>query len=221
MKSLPTWTKMVFTNSQLSCFEAPSNDTFNLIHRDPVLDNEAYKFKSELLKRGSLASRHSKTNPSCRSINENIMDMSVHDSVCESTTVSSKNDQGFYASISKNSNDLLTKMGSNVYAGKINEDDYILPTKTNFQYPSPIDADNTTPSIYSNCLNGAQHPVNDWSCEQVEQWLIVNDLSIYADKFIENLIDGEKLVDLDTAKLKVSPVYIHQKSTCKSNNNSC
>ena len=38
--------------------QAPNYDTFNSIDRNPILDNEPSKFKSGLIKRGSLASRH-------------------------------------------------------------------------------------------------------------------------------------------------------------------
>jgi hypothetical protein len=172
-----------------------------LIHRTPVLDNEAWKFRSELLKRGSLASRHSKTNTgSSRALSE-LPD--ADDQTDEPTnSLSSRNDEDFYG---HKINKITTNIELNYKGTKINEDDefYSISPKTNYLINNYPTNSNGTQSIYSNSLNGCVQPVEEWSCEQVEQWLIVNDLSMYANTFAENSIDGSQLIDLDTAKLKV------------------
>ena len=52
------------------------------------------------------------------------------------------------------------------------------------------------------CVSFAQ-PVEEWSCESVAQWLAINDLAVYIDAFLDREIDGEKLIAMDTSKLKV------------------
>ena len=47
-------------------------------------------------------------------------------------------------------------------------------------------------------------PLEEWSCESVAQWLAINDLSEHIESFLENRIDGEKLQNIDSNKLKVS-----------------
>lgn len=47
-------------------------------------------------------------------------------------------------------------------------------------------------------------PLEEWSCESVAQWLAINDLSEHIENFLENRIDGEKLQNLDSNRLKVS-----------------
>jgi hypothetical protein len=37
----------------------------------------------------------------------------------------------------------------------------------------------------------------------VAKWLAINDLAIYIDSFLDKTIDGEKLLNIDSAKLKV------------------
>ena len=52
------------------------------------------------------------------------------------------------------------------------------------------------------CVSFAQ-PVEEWSCESVAQWLAINDLAVYIDAFLDREIDGDKLIAMDTSKLKV------------------
>lgn len=52
------------------------------------------------------------------------------------------------------------------------------------------------------CVSFAQ-PVDEWSCESVAQWLAINDLAAYIDSFLDKSINGEKLIGMDTSKLKV------------------
>ena len=44
----------------------------------------------------------------------------------------------------------------------------------------------------------------EWSCDSVAKWLAINDLAVYIDSFLDKTIDGEKLLNIDSAKLKVS-----------------
>lgn len=52
-------------------------------------------------------------------------------------------------------------------------------------------------------------PIDEWSCESVAQWLAINDLSIYIDNFLEKSIDGEKMLNLDSTKLKVTKLLFN------------
>ena len=45
--------------------------------------------------------------------------------------------------------------------------------------------------------------LDEWSSESVAHWLAINDLSIYIESFLENDIDGQKLINIDSTKLKV------------------
>lgn len=60
------------------------------------------------------------------------------------------------------------------------------------------------------CVSFAQ-PVDEWSCESVAQWLAINDLAAYIDSFLDKSINGEKLIAMDTSKLKVR-IISHSKS---------
>ena len=53
-----------------------------------------------------------------------------------------------------------------------------------------------------------QQAIEEWSCESVARWLSINDMSAYIETFLEKGIDGEKLVGLDSTKLKVNSVSI-------------
>ena len=52
-------------------------------------------------------------------------------------------------------------------------------------------------------ITNFSQPIEEWSCDSVAQWLAINDLSDYIDSFLDKEIDGEKLLDIDSAKLKV------------------
>lgn len=58
-------------------------------------------------------------------------------------------------------------------------------------------------SQQENLMNFTE-PMEEWSCESVAQWLAINDLSEYIESFLESRIDGEKLQNIDSNKLKVS-----------------
>jgi hypothetical protein len=49
--------------------------------------------------------------------------------------------------------------------------------------------------------------VSEWSPAVVAQWLAVNNLGIYMAVFLDNKIDGETLLELDTSQLKVSRYF--------------
>lgn len=53
------------------------------------------------------------------------------------------------------------------------------------------------------CVSSFTQPVDEWSCESVAQWLAINDLAAYIDSFLDKSINGEKLIAMDTSKLKV------------------
>ena len=57
----------------------PSYDTFNLIDRNPILDNEASKFKSVLIKRGSLATRNLPTQQPTRDLFDLVNDLNQYE----------------------------------------------------------------------------------------------------------------------------------------------
>lgn len=45
-------------------------------------------------------------------------------------------------------------------------------------------------------------PIEEWSADLVAQWLAINDLAPYIESFLSKLIDGEKLLSMDSSKLK-------------------
>ena len=54
-------------------------------------------------------------------------------------------------------------------------------------------------------------PPDEWSCETVAQWLAINDLSDHIQSFLEKEIDGEKLLNMDSTKLKVNKILFNLK----------
>jgi hypothetical protein len=67
---------------------------------------------------------------------------------------------------------------------------------------NPSSLINSSPNKHLNNFVSFTQPPQEWTTETVSQWLAINNLSIYIDSFAERMIDGEKLLSLDTAKLK-------------------
>ena len=78
----------------------------------------------------------------------------------------------------------------------------IQTTSGNFHYNREqiSSAQLLSPPVIPSSFN---QPIEEWDCDQVAQWLTINDMSLYMDSFLEKEIDGEKLIALDNAKLKV------------------
>ena len=145
---------------------------FNQINSiTPILDNEPSKFKSSLIKRGSLATRQLPqlliNNESLSTESDMMMALGneEHSNKCHatSTLVSSTTTTSSYIS-------------GNYYNGSVQQDNVISFTQ----------------------------PIEEWSSESVAQWLAINDLATYTDSFLDKSIDGEKFLNLDSAKLKVT-----------------
>jgi hypothetical protein len=193
-----TTTTAIDTNIDNVIEMAPTYETFNSLDRNPILDNAASKFKSVLIKRGSLASRQLPNQPT-RDLFDIVNDLknneneqnSVHDDSLEKNNqhdVDENNFEGFNSG-------LLAYRQQN--------------TSNNLVFsPNNI---NSSPQMYhqqqqkynSYVVNSFTSPIEDWTGDQVAQWLVINDMSMYADGFLKNSIDGEKLVGLDNSKLKV------------------
>lgn len=62
---------------------------------------------------------------------------------------------------------------------------------------------NSSSVVARQCVSFAQ-PVDEWSCESVAQWLAINDMAAYIDVFLDKAVNGEKLLSMDTSKLKVT-----------------
>ena len=185
---------------------APSYDTFNLIDRNPILDNEASKFKSVLLKRGSLATRHL-PNQQSRDLLDIVNDLSNNtnnNNVIMPNSENNSSDDSLEANV--NSNNINEAEGSTYNSGLFayrqqNTSNNLVFSPSNLN-TSPQHQSQQHQPKYSYVVNSFTSPIEDWSCEQVAQWLIINDMSVYADGFVKNSIDGEKLVGLDNSKLK-------------------
>lgn len=230
---------------------APSYDTFNLIDRNPILDNEASKFKSSLVKRSSLGTRHlPNSNRDTTTVTSIIDDTTPTTTTTESTSsfVNSVSTNGNSHAISEpttlsfthsivtnaymnnnnnNNNQEIDDSDSNEdlinYEASVNSAALLgayrqqntsqnlvfspdnLNTQSSPQFQQQYHQQTQIPRfsyIGGNIANSYTSPIEDWSCEQVAQWLAINDMAIYSEAFLEKSIDGEKLVSLDNSKLK-------------------
>ena len=145
---------------------------FNQINRiTPILDNEPSKFKSSLIKRGSLATRQL---PQLLANNESL---------------SAESDMMMVISNEEHSN-------SNKYATST----LVSSATTTSSY---ISGNYYNASVQQDNVISFTQPIEEWSSESVAQWLAINDLAMYTDSFLDKAIDGEKFLNLDSAKLKV------------------
>jgi hypothetical protein len=251
-------------------FDCYSMVSFNSINRPtPVLDNEPSKFKSSLIKRGSLASRHlpNHSNTSNRTDSTNtqnrVEDFSnLDDHSCEngnlvynSTEIIQNTSrfkqfyqqQAIYQDVYKaattghqnsankgysySSPVLLNSNMTNIQQSKnniIGSNNNINNNKNNVSNNSMVNLPttstntiNSSNSSINNLLNyqyqqrqqaqqqqphqsisSFNQPIEEWTCDVVAQWLAIIDLSAYIDAFVDKSIDGEKLILLDTSKLK-------------------
>lgn len=217
----------------------------------PMLDNEPSKFKSSLIKRGSLATRQLPQVTQIQPILQcNLQDYrniilrrddanqnSQEDETDDTDDVDScnkiSNDQSGAESNTNNTeeefeeenenednlnlNDDSLQFNLNINQNQLNgvnlmsQPSYIIgltsssnsSTTTTTTLASTSSITSTTNQTTQQIVSFTQ-PVEEWSCESVAQWLAINDLSIYIDAFLDMRINGEKLISLDTSKLKVS-----------------
>ncbi len=81
-----------------------------------------------------------------------------------------------------------------------------MPTSVGYLTSNSVDVVPTSYSIQDkeqDYMMSFTQPIEEWPCESVARWLSINDLSVYSDTFVEKGIDGEKLIGLDSTKLKV------------------
>lgn len=182
-----------------------SPNTFGIINRaTPILDNEPSKFKSSLIKRGSLATRHlpHQTNH----IDEQEEKSDDED---DKNKIETDDDAIYKLRILNNSSnyiydnnttqipiqtDLMSCSSNSTVTNSVLMACSTTTTSTSFA--------STSYGNQSNIVNFSQ-PIEEWSCESVAQWLAINDLAIYIDSFMDKMINGEKLLSIDSAKLKV------------------
>jgi hypothetical protein len=186
----------------------PTYDTFNLIDRNPILDNEASKFKSVLIKRGSLATRHL-PNQQQRDLFDIVNDLNQNEA-------QNNNNNSSDDSLEVNNvNDNLSEQTYGIHNSGLfafrqqNTSNNLVFSPNNFN-TSPPNQQQQQLQQQKYVVNSYTSPIEDWSCEQVAQWLIIADMSLYADSFLKNGIDGEKLVGLDNSKLKTLGVKIQK-----------
>ena len=190
---------------------APSYDTFNLIDRNPILDNEASKFKSVLIKRGSLASRNLPTSQQrdlfdvVNDLNQNENNNNNNEVEAQYTSNNSVHEDSF--EINQNINDTeennFDGFNSGLFAYRQqNTSNNIIFSPNNINTSPQQQQQQQPQQKYSYVVNSFTSPIEDWTSDQVAQWLIINEMSMYADSFSKNNIDGEKLVGLDNSKLK-------------------
>ncbi len=137
------------------------------------------KFKSNLLKRGVLAARHlpnqhnrlSSTATTASDVNTDLLSPTEQDSLKVFT---------------KNENYTKFETVTSAITNKVLESD-----DTHYKIKTTSDMYTYTTSN----LNSFIQPVEEWTSEQVAQWLLTNDLGEYSDIFIEKDINGERLVD--------------------------
>jgi hypothetical protein len=189
----------------------PSYDTFNLIDRNPILDNEASKFKSVLIKRGSLATRHL-PNQQQRDLFDIVNDLNQNEAQNNNNNNNSSDD-----SLEVNNvNDNLSEQTYGIHNSGLfafrqqNTSNNLVFSPNNFNTSPPNQQQQQQLQQQKYVVNSYTSPIEDWSCEQVAQWLIIADMSLYADSFLKNGIDGEKLVGLDNSKLKTLGVKIQK-----------
>ena len=197
---------------------------FSSVNRSaPILDNNASKFKSSLIKRGSLATRHLPNQTKSKSESEEDQSNEELDEEDEGNVEELDSNDGDI----ENEDESINQFRNAKYKQFI--DNYEVPmafnlpninsfssvysassatTTTNLASSS---AASSTSSGYNNVGNHpvagnfvSNDPIDDWSCESVVRWLSHNDLSQYIDAFLDKQIDGDKLVELDSAKLKVN-----------------
>jgi len=74
--------------------------------------------------------------------------------------------------------------------------------QNNDQHTLHINETFSSSSASSHQFANFTQPIEEWSSELVAQWLAINDLTHYIEAFLSKLINGEKLLTLDSAKLK-------------------
>ena len=196
--------------------EPNSFGLFSSINRsEPILNNNASKFKSSLIKRGSLATRHlpnqqgkSKSESDEFQSNEEGNDADDDEDSDENVEVEeldSIDGENEDLSINQFQNAKFKQfidnyeipLGLNSYSGNTNT------TTANLASSSGA----STASSSASNQSSREMSAEKWSCDFVARWLNNNHLSHYVDTFLDQQIDGEKLLDLDSDKLKVNYIY--------------
>lgn len=204
-----------------------SQNSFGLINRAaPILDNEPSKFKSSLIKRGSLAARQL-PNQTNTQIDETNYSNDVENN--KNNIISDTDDNTIYklrilnGNQSKNykldNNNITLKSNQipiQINTDLLNSNNQSKLTNTNNNNNSSLISSIITSSSFASSttnygnmsqsqqsITNFSQPIEEWSCDSVAQWLAINDLSDYIDSFLDKEIDGEKLLAIDSAKLKV------------------
>ncbi|RNA02042.1 isoform I [Brachionus plicatilis] len=209
--------------------QTDSDDSnFNCLRPTPMLDNEPSKFKSSLIKRGSLASRQLPQQTTQYS-NFQYRNIIVKMNSSRRNNQNSQEDETDTEDLEHN-NDQSENTEEEEYVddddGEFEqrvEEEYQIDTTNRLNgvslMPSyqnySLNSLNSTSTFYTSSLINAgsvnsqnnqimsfTQPIEDWTCETVAQWLEINDLSKYKSIFLEMRIDGEKLQQLDSTKLK-------------------
>ncbi|CAF0955434.1 unnamed protein product [Brachionus calyciflorus] len=186
-------------------------NTLNCQRPTPMLDNEPSKFKSSLIKRGSLASRQlPQQQPIDKFQYRNIIvkvnrrDNNSQEDETDTDELDRNNDQ---------SEDTEEEYADDEDNEKKDDDDdeyqfdintAVLPSYSLNSINSTSTLMTTSSSILSqsNQIMSFTQPIEEWTCESVAQWLAINDLSMYIENFLDMRIDGEKLTQLDSNRLK-------------------
>lgn len=215
--------KYVMQSSSTSLIAPGINTNTNKMHFDqmnrptPILDNGPSKFKSSLIKRGSLASRQLpqqqitkpenedelQVNPNGEEDNcklystdsETLTDYRLRQTIREHQ-LNGINKMSQQSSYLFNSEIKMSSMDMGNYVGHTG-DDYMNMVKQNKTSNMPMNYAHMPSSI-----NNFQQPVEMWSVDSVAKWLTINDLGALADLFVRNSINGERLMSFDTCKLK-------------------
>lgn len=191
-----------------------NSNQFNSVNRMmPMLDNEPSKFKSNLIKRGSLASRQlpaqerSQTDmfemPKNNYISNENSNMLFGGNINQQNEHLNDNQQ-----INKDSWNPYNLTSSSNYYDVNNLNPLISSTTTNSSYVSNYALSNQNQQ--ENNIMSFTQPIEEWSSETVAQWLAINDLSTYIESFLDREIDGEKLLSLDSTKLKMLGVRLQK-----------
>lgn len=207
----------------------------------PMLDNEPSKFKSSLIKRGSLASRQlpqqttQKSSFQYRNIivkmnstrrnNQNSQEDETDTDDLERNNEQSENteeeeyvddDEGEFEHRVEEEYQIDTTNRLNGINLMPSYQNYSLNslTSTSTLYTSSL-VNSGSINSQNNQIMSFTRPIEDWTCETVAQWLEINDLSKYKNMFLEMRIDGQKLQQLDSNKLKQLGVKSQDKDFLK------
>ena len=209
--------------------QSDSDDSnFNCLRPTPMLDNEPSKFKSYLIKRGSLASRQLPQQPT-QNTDFQFRNIIVKMNSSRKNNQNSQEDETDTDDLERN-NDQSENTEEEEY---VDDEEVEFEQRVNGAYHidtlNRLNGVNLAPNYQNYTLNSLNststfftsslinsgsiisqnnqimsftQPIEDWTCETVAQWLEINDLSRYKNVFLEMKVDGEKLTQLDSTKLK-------------------